>query len=401
LFARDAHVRVFVPGSSGVRAKVSMRVSRLQVSGAVTVTTNRTMPLNVEVAGPPANAQAYDTVSKLEGPPPVPLSFVAALQPGWNDVDFHFRPLAGERNDLGPGVISAAVAPDLTFTKTATLGAVTQPRIADAAFSAVAVIPPPAGLSGDPEIAGNVEGMGSHPIWLAVALADNAGTAYRLFPISQDTDAFDINFMHAFGDGWDDESKRIVGIWFISRGAHPRFPQIYYNVHGMPARALRRPQSLTNLPLRVDEREVGSRPVFLSAGKHVVTSADRQVKMTLLSVDPVSLPRSNNVGLAWHRNSPTVVSVTARSTANPFLLVFGEAYHPEWQASLNGGEPLPHVVVDGVMNGWIVPSLPNGGDITLTFSGQRYYAIAAIVSLIALIVMIALACAPQLWPIRR
>jgi hypothetical protein len=398
LFASDAHVRVFVPGSSSVRADVLMRASRLQVSGAVTVTTNGAMPRNVELVGPPANAQTYDTDSKLAGGWPTRVGFGLLLKPGWNDVAFHFHSLAGERNDLGSGVIAAAVAPDLSFTSVGRLQAAPQPKGVDGTFRAVAIAPPPTGPAGDPEIAGTVEGIGSHAAWLAVALADNKKTAYRLFPISKEG-AFDVNFMHAFENGWDDASKRVVGIWLVSRGAAPKLSQIYSTVHAMPARALHRPQSLTDLPLRIDGRSVRT-PVFLSAGKHVVASADRQVKMTQLSIAPVQLPSTKTFALKWQRRSPTQLGVTAASTTSPFLLVFGEAYHPEWQASLNGGEPLPHVIVDGVVNGWIVPSLPDGGDIALTFAGQRYYTIAAALSLIALIVMIVLACLPQLWPIR-
>jgi hypothetical protein len=399
LFARDAHVRVFVPGSGSIRAKGSMRISRLQVSGVVTVTTNGATPQNITMLGAPANAQAVDTTSTLEGPTPASMTLPVLLKPGWNDIAFHFNPLNGERSDLGSGVIAAAVASDVSFTKVGLLQTSPQQKIVDDKFMAVAIAPPPTGLAGDPELEGNVEGIGIHPTWLAVALADRSRVAYRVFPISQDG-TFDVNFMHAFSDGWDDASKRLVGIWFVSRGAHPKFSQIYYNVHAMPARALQRPESLTKLPLRVDGHPVGTQPVYLSAGRHLVTSADRQVQMTLLTVDPVDLPHSKAVGLTWQRKSPTSLSVTAKSTTNPFLLVFGEAYHPEWQASLNGDEPLPHVIVDGVVNGWIVPSLADGGDIRLTFTGQRYYVVAAGLSLIALIVMIVLACAPQLWPIR-
>jgi hypothetical protein len=396
LFSRDAHVRVFVPGTNAVRTRVTMRVSRLQVSQTLTVAVDGAAPQDVVLAGPAAGAQAYDTVAKLEGPLPVPVQFSLILHPGWNDVGFRFHSISDERADLGSGVISAAVAPDLSFTRTGAQSA--QARVTDNTFTAFELTKPPA-LSGDPEIAGTVENVGSHPIWLAVALEDRGNVAYRVFPISQNG-AFDINFMHAFPNNWDDASQRIAGIWFISRGARPKFSAIYYNLHAMPGRGLHRPRSLTDLPLRVDGRAVGTQPVFLSAGRHVVSSADRQVKITHLSIDPVNLPRSQPVGLAWHRRSPTVLNVTAKSTADPFLLVFGEAYHPEWQATLNGSEPLPHVMVDGVFNGWIVPSLPDGGEIALTFAGQRYYAIAAAVSLIALIVLVVLACLPRLWPIR-
>jgi hypothetical protein len=63
------------------------------------------------------------------------------------------------------------------------------------------------------------------------------------------------------------------------------------------------------------------------------------------------------------------------------------------------GKPLPHVVVNGVANGWIVPRLPAGGSIILKFAAQTYYVIAAVISVVALIIMIVLAWSPGLWPI--
>ncbi len=236
---------------------------------------------------------------------------------------------------------------------------------------------PPDALQGDPELTGTIENMGGRAVWLAVALSEGTRYVYRVYPIPANG-VFDINFMHAFPDDWDDASQRIAGIWFLARGAHPKFSSIYYTVHAVPGRALRRPQSLASLPILVDGRPVGAKPVALSAGRHVVASADKQVKIALLKIDPVNLPRTSSFGLQWNRQSPTVLDVTARKTANPFLLVFGEAFHPEWQATLNGSEPLPHVVVDGVVNGWLVPSLPDGGEISLAFVGQRYYTVAAI-----------------------
>jgi hypothetical protein len=206
--------------------------------------------------------------------------------------------------------------------------------------------------------------------------------------------------MHAFPNGWYDGSQRIVGLWFISRNSHARFSSLYYTLHAMPARDLRNPRSIVNLPLRVDGKPVGSQPIALSAGRHEVVSADRQLKITSLEVSPVNLPRTQPFSMSWQRGSPTALKITARSTANPFLLVFGEAYHPEWQATLNGSQPLSHVIVDGVMNGWLVPALPEGGEIALRFGAQRYYIMAALISLVALIVMIVLACAPRLWPLR-
>ena len=56
----------------------------------------------------------------------------------------------------------------------------------------------------------------------------------------------------------------------------------------MPARALHRPQSLTSLPIRVDGKLV-TQPVFFP-GQARRDSADPEVKIGLLSMDPVTLP---------------------------------------------------------------------------------------------------------------
>ncbi len=398
LFAREAHVRVFVPGSQNVDSRVAMRLSRLQVSGDMTVSVDGSAQQTIALAGNAAAPQAYDSPTSLSGSTAVAAAFTLPLHPGWNDVAFRFHSGTAEPQDLGAGVISAAVAPDLSFSAVRAFGASAR-RVTDSAFSAFRVADPPDALSGDPELTGTIEKMGGHAVWLAVALSDRGRYVYRVYPIPQ-SGLFDINFMHAFPNGWDDASLRVAGIWFLARGAHPKFSSIYYTMHAIPERALRRPQSLVSLPLLVDGRRVGTQPMALAAGRHVVASGDKQVKITLLSIEPVDLPRSNPVGLQWHRRSTTQLDVTANKTSNPFLLVFGEAFHPEWQATLNGSEPLPHVVVDGVVNGWLVPSLPDGGDISLVFVEQRYYTIAAALSIVALIVLVVLACAPSLWPVR-
>ena len=128
---------------------------------------------------------------------------------------------------------------------------------------------------------------------------------------------------------------------------------------------------------------------------------DREVKIGLLSIDPVTLPKTRPFAVGWERRSPTSVDVTVPVKANaaPFLLVFGDAYHPEWQASVNGKllrarhrkRPLQRLDRAG---------LPQGGTIALRFIGQRYYIVAGIVSLIALDLLITLAIKPELWPLR-
>ncbi|MBV8530998.1 MAG: DUF3367 domain-containing protein [Candidatus Eremiobacteraeota bacterium] len=395
LFASESHVRVFVHGHNGVRARVSMRLSRLQASSAMTVAVRGGASQSVALPGPAAGAQEYDTVDRLDGPVPQPVSFSLDLRPGWNDVAFKFQRENGERNDLGAGVISAAVAPDLTF---ATSGAAkAESPTPDGAFVAVGLTPPPVALEGDPEVVGSATDTGDG-FSLAVALSDGGSVVYRIFPIARDG-SFDISFMHAFPNGWSDATSHIVGMWFLSRANLPKISGLYYSVHAMPGRALRRPQSLSKLPIRIDGRMVGVQPVFLTRGAHRVASADREVKIGLLHLAPASLPRTRDFGLAWDRRSPTAIHVTAKSTAIPFLLVFGEAYHPEWRATLDGAL-LPHVIVNGVQNGWIVPAIPAGGTIVLTFAGQQNYVVASAISAIALLIILVLAWSPDLWSIR-
>jgi hypothetical protein len=398
LFARDAHARVFVPGRNPVRAQVALRLSRLQASDTMTVSVKGAPPQNVSLSGALAKDQQYDTVDRLDGPTPVASSFQLELQPGWNDVRFTFHMQNGERADLGPDVISAAVAPDLSFTATSAVPAAPASAPAsDETFIALPLAPPPDSLEGDPEIVGNVVTSDNRGASVAVALAQGGRVVYRLFPIAKDG-AFDINFMHAFPNGWDDASQRVAGIWLVARDSRAKFTGLFYNLHALPAQNLRNAGSLSTLPILIDGRSVGSGPVFLTRGRHLIASADRQVKIGLLTLAPTSQPRTRDFGVVWQRRSQTALDVTVKSTATPFLLVFGEAYHPEWRATFDG-TVLTHVIVNGVANGWIVPSLPNGGQITLTFGGQTFYVISGAISVIALIVMIVLAWNPELWPI--
>jgi hypothetical protein len=398
LFARAAHVRVFVPGTRNVVARAAMKISRLQVGSELNLAVNGRVQRTLTLAGGSAGAQEYDSTDRLTGPAPVGVTADLTLGPGWNDVAFLFESANGERGDLGAGVISAAVAPDLSFTQIGSAPGASAVR-RDGSFSAQAVAGPPGGLEGDPDLIGNISSTGSGNTWLAVAIGVRGSVTYRLLPLPQQGN-FDINFMHAFPNNWYDGYQRVLGIWFVSRAARAKLTGLYYDLHAMPARALHRPQSLTSLPIAVDGKIV-TQPVFLSRGTHVVKSADREVKIGLLSIEPVTLPKTRPFALDWQRRSPTSVDVTvpAKASAAPFLLVFGDAYHPEWQATVNGNV-LNHVIVNGLSNGWVVPALPQGGTIALRFVGQRYYIVAGIISLIALGLLTALALKPDLWPLR-
>jgi hypothetical protein len=158
---------------------------------------------------------------------------------------------------------------------------------------------------------------------------------------------------------------------------------------------LRDQNAFARLPVRLDGKLIGAQAVFLSQGEHLVESAERKLKIERLTVDPANLPKARSFGLSWKRRSPTRLEVSVKNASRPFLLVFGESYHPEWQATLDG-KTLTHVVVDGVANGWLVPRLstPNS-EVVLSFTAQRKYNAAAAVSLVSLIVLLALAFTPR------
>ena len=148
------------PGTRNVVARAAVKISRLQVGSVLNLAVNGSVQRTVTLPGGNAGAQEYDTTDQLEGPPPVPVAVDLTLRPGWNDVAFLFKSATGERGDLGAGVISAAVAPDLAFTEIGPAPG-TAPAGRDGGFSAQAVAGPPGGLDGDPDLVGTVVSSGA------------------------------------------------------------------------------------------------------------------------------------------------------------------------------------------------------------------------------------------------
>ncbi len=392
LFARDAHVRALVAGKTAIVARASLRVSRLQVDPSVDISVDGKVQRSVVIPGPPAAAQEYDAPYALAGPVPVPLEFTLRLQPGWNDIGFHFRPLFPSADDLGDDVVAASVAPDLGFARIADAG-IGRIAIADPDFHAVALQLPPHQVLGAPDLEGYVTDAKHAAIWVAVALKHRADLAYRLFPIVHDGD-FQVDFLPAFPNGWPDASTRVAGVWLIWRGAHPSFATLGYRSHGVAASALAQRQALLELPLSVDGKRIGAAPMHLSRGSHIVESAAWPLSIGRLTTTTRALPQTRRFDVKWRRPSATQLDVRVPSSA-PFLLVFGESYHPEWGATLDG-KPLTHVTVDGFANGWLVPKLAGPKTIVLSFSARRYYPMVDTISILALVLLIVVAYGTRL-----
>jgi arabinofuranan 3-O-arabinosyltransferase len=80
------------------------------------------------------------------------------------------------------------------------------------------------------------------------------------------------------------------------------------------------------------------------------------------------------------RLSPVRLDEKLCEDSEPFVLVFGESYHPEWVATLHG-TALTHVRLNGFENGWIVPKVRAGDVISLSFAAQSRFDKACAVSL--------------------
>jgi hypothetical protein len=217
---------------------------------------------------------------------------------------------------------------------------------------------------------------------------------YRVYPLPQNG-FFDVNFMHAFTNNWYDNDRPIEGVWMVGRGSRVQVSDLFYGLHAMPARNAGRLREPDRVPLRLDGAILKKQPVFLRAGRHAVASAAWWVKMNLLEVEPTTLPVTSDLALQWQQLNPTGINVTVPSNHNAFLLVFNSAFHPEWQARVNG-RPLNHVIVNGLSNGWLVPNLPQGGTISLRFTAQQNYVLSALVSLVSFVVLILLGTRPDI-----
>lgn len=394
LLPRISHVRVFNSGGGAV-ARAAMRVSRLAIGNVVDVAVNGRGQQRLTLVGPSDPWRFTDSTTQLQGSAPEPVTFTLRLAPGWNDVVLKFASTLGQFGDLRPQAIAAAIAPDLSFTRVGSAHIPPAQR-SDAAFNIRSLNVPAGGLEGDPDMSGSASSMGLGVAWVAVAIGSGPHVQYRIFPLPQNGD-FDINVLHAFPNDWYDGNRRVAGLWVIGRGAKVDLTGLYYNLHAMPERVLRNASILRKLPLRVDGRNVDDRPVFLRAGVHSIVSAAPWMKINRLNVQPTTLPPTRDVPLKWQVLSATGINVTAPANRNPFLLVFGSGFHSEWQAKVDG-HALDHVIVNGLSNGWIVPSLPQGGTISLRFTAQRSYVLAALVSLLSLVALIVLALRPDLLP---
>ncbi|MAG37006.1 MAG: hypothetical protein CL878_12290, partial [Dehalococcoidia bacterium] len=91
--------------------------------------------------------------------------------------------------------------------------------------------------------------------------------------------------------------------------------------------------------------------------------------------------------LSWERVSTTRYEVTVTGARAPFLLMLHEHFDPQWVARV-GGETIRPVLTAGVSNGYAITTL-GSYPITLEYSGQRYYDLGLVISVVAGLVTLA------------
>jgi arabinofuranan 3-O-arabinosyltransferase len=89
------------------------------------------------------------------------------------------------------------------------------------------------------------------------------------------------------------------------------------------------------------------------------------------------------------RISPVYLEAALCKDSAPFVLVFGESYHPEWTARYHG-RTLTHVRINGFENGWLVPNVRAGDVISLSFTAQTRFDKACAISMTGACLFIAL-----------
>ncbi len=85
-----------------------------------------------------------------------------------------------------------------------------------------------------------------------------------------------------------------------------------------------------------------------------------------------SVPSVTFSSLTYQTNSLLDYTVQFNSSTG-FVLQLHTGFDPGWTATVVGGGSLEHIRVDGVINGWIVPS--GTGTIEIAYQGQRAYAV--------------------------
>ncbi len=383
---REGHFEVFLPGTRAARVIATAHISAQEPmrDGQASVAGGRgATPL--EIGG--GRRGVNDAF-------PVEARFTVTLVPGWNRVALHFDPVnpADAPHDQGIGV---AFAPDLSFRVVARVGT-PRPSLPRSPVSMKMAVFPIGGFPrtavGDPSLEAYYTADPLVDAWIAVTYSatSRGPIAYRIYPVGNG--ALDLGLLSGLENSAEDSNQTITGVWFVvSSGMQAPLPTdaasilsgAHIKLHAIGSSPIGR--------VLLDGLDA-TNPVAVKAGIHTVRFAASGARLRNVLVQRAASPKSELVPLVWHRWTPVHLTVDLPRAHYPTLIVFGESYHPEWQAKC-GDERLPHVVVDGYANGWLVPNSCHAPAIDVFFVAQRLYTISLLISAISLLALFGFAFA--------
>ena len=319
------------------------------------------------------------------------------LRPGWNDVAFVFSSAtAASAATWHPTLSRRRSHPDLSFTRVGGSGASMQP-LRDDSFARARSRRLPSRLAGDPDFVGNVGRERETAIFgLAVALAGPAAaSSIGSFPLARTVRSTSTSSrVPERLERCAERDRRAMAV--VARRAVRGSTDLHYSVHALPALERRAPAGAR----RRRRFSIDGRPIGAATGctfARTATSsriADRNIKIGLVDDRTGDAPADAAVWASLAATLAHAIDVTAAANAARFCSFSARHTIRSGRHSV-GVVPPRHVVVNGVSNGWIVPSLPSGGKIH-DLCRAAVLRIAAAISAIALLIMIVLASAPSL-----
>lgn len=245
-------------------------------------------------------------------------------------------------------------------------------------------------LDGDPYLSGAVNHISGAfaRAWIGEIVASHRHVTYRVVPLEHPV-GLNVSLAEMLPNTSTDASTRIVALLlFMSTNTVTQTSSVppVFAVTDVALVRSATPQRSYPGVLKVDGRELGS-TAFLTAGTHQIEYSNKALIDTLTIERPGTL-QSKLIAMQTDYVTPVHIAVSVPKRTSPFVLVLNESFYPQWVARL-GDRQLTHVQVNGFANGWLVPA-GGSGTVNLEFTAQRGFIFSVIISVLALLTIVAI-----------